>query len=161
MTTFIGKEVTILGQPLQVGDVAPDFTLINPSLERVSLSDFKGKKVISIVPSIDTGICSAQTRRFNQELSDMDNMTVITVSCDLPFAQKRWCGAEGLENAITLSDYYDNSFGKAYGVLMAEWNLLARAVLVLDEENRVTYVAYLDNVNEHPDYEAALAAVKN
>ncbi|MFC3928778.1 thiol peroxidase [Streptococcus caprae] len=160
MTTFIGKEVTIVGTPLQVGDVAPDFTLMNTDLERVSLADFPGRKVISIVPSVDTGICSAQTRRFNQELSDMEDMTVITVSCDLPFAQKRWCGAEGLESAVTLSDFYDHNFGQAYGVLMEEWNLLARAVLVVDADNRITYVEYLDNVNEHPDYDAALAAVK-
>ncbi|MGT2756117.1 thiol peroxidase [Streptococcus ovuberis] len=160
MTTFIGKEVTVEGAPLKVGDIAPDFTLINPALEKVSLSDFSGKKVISIVPSIDTGICSAQTRRFNQDLSDLEGVTVITVSCDLPFAQRRWCGAEGLEGAITLSDYYDHSFGKAYGVFMTEWHLLARAVLVLDDENRIRYAEYLDNVNEHPDYEAALAAVK-
>lgn len=160
MTTFIGKEVTLVGKALQVGDIAPDATLTNTDLEKVQLSTFLGKKVISIVPSIDTGICSAQTRRFNQELSDMDNMTVITVSCDLPFAQKRWCGAEGLEHAVTLSDYYDHSFGKAYGVLMAEWNLLARAVLVLDEDHRVLYAEYLDNVNAHPDYDAALVAAK-
>lgn len=160
MTTFIGKEVTLLGNQPQVGDVAPDFTLIGTDLEKKSLSDFTGRKVISVVPSIDTGICSTQTRRFNQELADTDNMVVITVSCDLPFAQGRWCGAEGLEDAVTLSDYYDHSFGKAYGLLMEEWNLLARAVFVLDEENRITYVEYLDNVNEHPDYEAALEATR-
>lgn len=160
MTTFIGKEVTLLGTKPQVGELAPDFTLMGTDLAKKSLSDFTGKKVISVVPSIDTGICSTQTRRFNQELAEMDNTVVITVSCDLPFAQARWCGAEGLDDAVTLSDYYDHSFGKAYGLLMEEWNLLARAVLVLDEENRITYVEYLENVNEHPDYEAALAAVR-
>lgn len=159
MTTFIGKEVTLVGTQPQVGDTAPDFTLINPKLEKQSLSDFSGTKVISIVPSIDTGICSAQTRRFNEELSSRENTTVITVSVDLPFAQSRFCATEGLDNAITLSDYYDNSFGKAYGILMAEWNLLARAVLILDENNTVLYTEYLDNVNEHPDYEAALAVL--
>ncbi|CQR25216.1 thiol peroxidase [Streptococcus varani] len=160
MTTFIGKEVTLVGKQHQIGTMAPDFTIMAPDLSKKSLSDYTGKKVISVVPSIDTGICSAQTRRFNQDLTDMDNTVVITVSCDLPFAQARWCGAEGLESAITLSDYYDHSFGKAYGLLMQEWNLLARAVLVLDEDNTITYAEYLDNVNEHPNYEKALAAVK-
>lgn len=160
MTTFIGKEVTLLGTKPQVGEIAPAFTLMGADLEKKSLSDFTGKKVISVVPSIDTGICSTQTRRFNQELAEMDNTVVITVSCDLPFAQARWCGAEGLDDAVTLSDYYDHSFGKAYGLLMEEWNLLARAVFVLDEDNRITYVEYLENVNAHPDYEAAIAAVR-
>ncbi len=160
MTTFIGKEVTLLGTKPQVGEIAPAFTLMGADLEKKSLSDFTGKKVISVVPSIDTGICSTQTRRFNQELAEMDNTVVITVSCDLPFAQARWCGAEGLDDAVTLSDYYDHSFGKAYGLLMKEWNLLARAVFVLDEDNRITYVEYLENVNAHPDYEAAIAAVR-
>ena len=160
MTTFIGKKVTLVGKLPQVGELAPDFTILATDLTKKSLSDFTGRKVISVIPSIDTGICSTQTRRFNQELAEMDQTVVITVSCDLPFAQARWCGAEGLEGAVTLSDYYDHSFGKAYGLLMEEWNLLARAVLVLDEDNRITYAEYLDNVNEHPDYEAALAAVK-
>lgn len=159
MTTFIGKEVTILGNPLKIGDTAPNFNLINPQLERIQLSDFSGIKVISIIPSIDTGICSTQTRQFNQTLSNLENTTVITVSADLPFAQGRWCGAEGLEKAITLSDYYDLQFGKDYGVLMEEWHLLARAVLILDEQNIVRYVEYLENVNSHPDYDTAVAEV--
>ena len=96
-----------------------------------SLSDFAGKKkVISVIPSIDTGICSTQTRTFNKELSDMEDTVVITVSADLPFAQARWCGVEGLERAVMMSDYYDNTFGKTYGLLMQEWHLLARAVLI-------------------------------
>lgn len=159
MTTFIGKEVTLVGKQLQVGDTAPDFTLINPDLEKQSLSDFSGIKVLSIVPSIDTGVCSAQTRRFNEELLNNEDVTVITISVDLPFAQGRFCANEGLEKAIILSDYYDNSFGKAYGLLMEEWNLLARAVLILDENNKVLYTEYLDNVNEHPDYDAAVAVL--
>lgn len=161
MTTFKGEIVTIIGNQLKVGDSLPDFTLVNPELAKQSLADFTGKKkVLSIVPSVDTGICDAQTRQFNQALSDMENTVVITVSCDLPFAQKRWCGASGIENALLLSDYYDQSFGKAYGVLMEEWHLLARAVIVANEQNEITYVEYLDNVNSHPDYEAAINAVK-
>ncbi|MBD3949995.1 thiol peroxidase [Tuanshanicoccus lijuaniae] len=161
MTTFKEQPVTIIGQPLKVGDNLPDFTLVNTALEKETLAHFDGKKkVISIVPSVDTGICDMQTRKFNEALSELDNMVVLTVSCDLPFAQKRWCGAAGIDNAILLSDYYDHNFGKAYGVLMEEWHLLARAVIVADEQNRITYVEYLDNVNTHPDYDAALAAVE-
>lgn len=162
MTTFIGKPVTLVGTQLKVGDQAPDFVLMANDLTKQSLSDFGSKrKVISVVPSIDTGICDTQTRRFNQELATTDNMVVITVSADLPFAQARWCGSAGLEGAVTLSDYYDHAFGKSYGLLMQEWNLLARAVFVLNENNEIIYVEYLDNVNAHPDYDAALAAAKN
>ena len=138
MTTFLGKPVTLAGQAVAVGSTAPDFTLTTTDLTKKSLSDFADKvKVISIIPSIDTGICSTQTRTFNQTLSDLDDTVVITVSKDLPFAQARWCGAQGLENAVMLSDYVDSSFGNAYGVLMEEWQLLARAVLVLDKDNKV------------------------
>ncbi|MBF0787897.1 MULTISPECIES: thiol peroxidase [unclassified Streptococcus] len=162
MTTFIGKPVTLVGPQLHVGDQAPDFLLMANDLTLKTLNDFAGKrKVISVVPSIDTGICDTQTRRFNQELADTDNMVVITVSADLPFAQARWCGAAGLEDAMTLSDYYDHAFGKSYGLLMQEWNLLARAVFVLNENNEIVYVEYLDNVNAHPDYDAALEAAKS
>ncbi|MFL4356810.1 thiol peroxidase [Streptococcus uberis] len=161
MTTFIGKPVTLSGQQFQVGETAPDFKLITPSLEMKSLSDFKGKKVISVVPSIDTGICSTQTRTFNKELSELDGTHVITISVDLPFAQAKWCGVEGLDKAIMLSDYYDHSFGKAYGLLMEEWHLLARAVLVLDEDNQIVYTQYLENVNSEPDYVSAITALKS
>ncbi|MGT2799885.1 thiol peroxidase [Streptococcus marmotae] len=162
MTTFIGKPVTLVGPQLRVGDKAPDFVLMANDLTLKSLNDFGKKcKVISVIPSIDTGICDAQTRRFNEELAGLDNLVVITVSADLPFAQARWCGAAGLDGVITLSDYYDHAFGKAYGLLMREWNLLARAVFVLNENNEIVYVEYLDNVNEHPDYDAALAVAKN
>lgn len=160
MTTFIGKEVTLVGPRLQVGDQAPDFVLMDNDLSPKSLKDYgKKKKVISVVPSVDTGVCDRQTRRFNQDLAEAEETIVLTISVDLPFAQARWCGAAGLTEAITLSDYYDHAFGKSYGVLMREWNLLARAVFVLDKDNRITYVEYVDNVHDHPDYEAALAAV--
>lgn len=162
MPTFIGKPVTVSAdKQVQVGEKARDFKLVAKDLTSNTLADFAGKKkVISVVPSIDTGICSTQTRTFNKELSEMDNTVVLTVSADLPFAQARWCGAEGLDNAIMLSDFYDNSFGKTYGLLMEEWHLLARAVLVLDETDTVTYVEYLDNINSDPDYQAAVDAVK-
>lgn len=126
-----------------------------------SLSDFEGKKkVISIVPSLETDLCSTQTRTFNKELSELEDTVVITVSVDLPFAQARWCGAEGLD-VVLLSDYYDNSFGKAFGVLMEEWHLLARAVLVLDSQNTVQYTEYLENINESPNYEKPVGVVKS
>lgn len=123
--------------------------------------DFEGKKkVISIVPSLETDLCSTQTRTFNKELSELEDTVVITVSVDLPFAQARWCGAEGLD-VVLLSDYYDNSFGKAFGVLMEEWHLLARAVLVLDSQNTVQYTEYLENINESPNYEKPVGVVKS
>ena len=138
-----------------------DFTLMSSDLTLKSLSDFDGKKkVISIVPSLETDLCSTQTRTFNKELSELEDTVVITVSVDLPFAQARWCGAEGLD-VVLLSDYYDNSFGKAFGVLMDEWHLLARAVLVLDSQNTVQYTEYLENINESPNYEQPIEVVKS
>lgn len=161
MATFLGNPVTFVGKQLQVGDKARDFSLTATDLTKKTLSDFAGKKkVLSIVPSIDTGICSRQTRTFNKELSELDDIVVITISVDLPFAQARWCGVEGLENAVMLSDYFGNSFGKDYALLMTEWHLLARAVYVLDENDIVTYVEYLDNINSDPNYEAAITAAK-
>lgn len=161
MTTFLGNPVTFTGKQLQVGDIAKDFLLIATDLSQKSLKDFEGKKkVISVVPSIDTGICSKQTRTFNEELSELDNTVVITVSMDLPFAQKRWCSAKGLDNVILLSDFYDHSFGQEYALLINEWHLLTRAVLILDEHNKVTYTEYVDNVNSDVDYEAAINAAK-
>ena len=161
MTTFLGNPVTFTGKQLQVGDNALDFSLTTTDLSKKSLSDFDGKKkILSVVPSIDTGICSLQTRRFNEELASLDNTVVLTVSMDLPFAQKRWCGAEGIENAIMLSDYFDHSFGRDYGLLMNEWHILARAVFVLDSDNIVRYVEYVDNINSEPDFEAAISAAK-
>ena len=162
MTTFLGNPVTFTGKQLQVGDTAHDFSLTATDLSKKTLADFTGKKkVLSIIPSIDTGVCSTQTRRFNQELSDLDNTVVITVSVDLPFAQGKWCAAEGIENAVMLSDYFDHSFGRDYAVLINEWHLLARAVLVLDENNTVTYTEYVDNINTEPNFEAAITAVKS
>lgn len=162
MTTFLGNPVTFTGKQLQVGDTARDFSLFTTDLTKKTLADFAGKKkVLSIVPSIDTSVCSTQTRHFNQELSNLDNTVVITISLDLPFAQKKWCAAEEIDNAIMLSDYFDHSFGRDYALLINEWHLLARAVLVLDENNKITYVEYLDNINSEPNYDAAIVAVKS
>src|SRR5690625_772663 len=159
--TFGGDPVTLAGNPIEVGDNAPDFTVLSNDLKEVKLSDYSGKvKLIAAVPSIDTGVCSEETKRFNQEADKLDNVHVLTVSMDLPFAQQRWCAANGVKNLDTLSDHRDADFGEKYGVLMKELRLLARAVFVVDSNGHVTYVEYVNEVTNHPDYEAALEAAK-
>ena len=158
--TFGGNPVTLVGHEVKVGDQAPNFTVIDNDLNEKTLSDFKGVRLISSVPSLDTGVCDAQTRRFNEEAGKIDGVTVLTISVDLPFAQKRWCGASGLDHVITLSDHRDLSFGEAYGVVIKELRLLSRAVFVVNSNDEITYVEYVDEVTHHPNYEAALAAVK-
>lgn len=158
--TFAGKEVTLLGSEVKVGDKAPNFTVIDNSLKEKTLNDFSGVRLISVVPSLDTGVCDAQTRKFNEEASSLPNVTAITISVDLPFAQKRWCGNAGLDEVITLSDHRELSFGKAFGVAIKELRLLARSVFVVDSNGIVTYAEYVDEVTNHPNYEAAIAAAK-
>ena len=159
--TFKGKEVTLLGSEVKVGDQAPNFTVLANDLSEVTLDSSKGyKRIISVVPSIDTGVCDAQTRRFNEEASKLDNVKILTVSVDLPFAQKRWCAANGIDNVETVSDHRDTSFGEAYGVLIKELRLLARSVFVVDANDKVTYVEYVSEVTDHPNYEAAIEAAK-
>ncbi|MDE3839910.1 thiol peroxidase [Bacillus methanolicus] len=159
--TFKGNPVTLLGNEVKVGDKAPDFKVLANDLSEVTLADTKGQvRLISVVPSLDTGVCDAQTRRFNEEASKLDNVKVLTISVDLPFAQKRWCGANGIENVQTLSDHRDLSFGEAYGVAIKELRLLARAVFVIDSNDTVTYVEYVSEATNHPNYEAAIEAVK-
>jgi thiol peroxidase len=159
--TFKNNPVTLVGNEVKVGDTAPDFTVLANDMSPVTLADSKGKvRLISVVPSIDTGVCDAQTRRFNEDASKLNNVEVLTISVDLPFAQKRWCAANGLENVKTLSDYKDLSFGEAYGVHMKELRLLARAVFVVDANDKVTYVEYVSEGTNHPNYEAAIEAAK-
>ncbi|EIJ79270.1 Redoxin domain protein [Bacillus methanolicus PB1] len=159
--TFKGNPVTLLGNEVKVGDKAPDFKVLANDLSEVTLADTKGQvRLISVVPSLDTGVCDAQTRRFNEEASKLGNVKVLTISVDLPFAQKRWCGANGIENVQTLSDHRDLSFGEAYGVAIKELRLLARAVFVIDSNDTVTYVEYVSEATNHPNYEAAIEAVK-
>ncbi|GAA3724210.1 thiol peroxidase [Salinicoccus jeotgali] len=159
--TFKGNPMTLRGEQVKVGDQAPDFTVLNTDLEQVSLNDFKGKKkLISVIPSIDTGVCSTQTKTFNEQATSVDNAAVITISNDLPFAQKRWTADEGLENAVTLSDHRDLSFGENYGVVMEELRLLARSVFVLDENDKIQYVEYVPEGTDHPDYDKAIEALK-
>ncbi|MGN7484851.1 thiol peroxidase [Priestia megaterium] len=159
--TFAGNPVTLLGNQPQVGENAPNFTVLSNDLSEVTLNDSKGYvRLISVVPSIDTGVCDAQTRRFNEEAAKLDNVKVLTVSVDLPFAQSRWCGSNGIENVQTLSDHRDLSFGEAFGVAIKELRLLARSVFIVDSNGLVTYTEYVDEVTEHPNYEAAIEAAK-
>lgn len=159
--TFAGNPLTLLGTPIKVGDTAPDFTVLDADLNPVTLADAKGKKlIISVVPSIDTSVCAAQTRRFNEEAAKLDDVIVYTISCDLPFALGRFCGAEGIDIVKTLSDHKDLSFGDAYGYTIEELRLLARGIVVVNEEGVVTHVEVVPEVTDHPDYDAALAAVK-
>jgi thiol peroxidase len=159
---FKGNPITLVGPQLKPGDQAPDFTLNKNLLETVSLKDFAGKiKLISVVPSIDTGVCDAQTRRFNEEAANIgENVVVLTVSADLPFAQARWCAAAGVDRVVMLSDYKDNNFGKSYGVFIKEFALDMRSIFVLDASDKITYVEVLEEMTEHPNYDAAIAAVK-
>lgn len=159
--TFKNNPVTLLGQEVKVGDTAPDFSVLRNNLSPATLADYKGQvKLISVVPSIDTGVCDAQTRRFNEEASSLDNVKILTISVDLPFAQGRWCAAAGIQNVETLSDHRELSFGKAYGVAIEELRLLARAVFVVDSNDQVVYVEYVSEATNHPDYEAAILAAK-
>lgn len=159
--TFQQEPITLLGNEVKVGDQAPDFTVLSNDLKEVSLDDYKGKiKLISVVPSIDTGVCSQQTKRFNEEADKLDNVHVLTISMDLPFAQQRWCAANGVEKLDLLSDHRLADFGKNYGVLIEELRLLARAIFVVDSNNKVTYVQYVEESTDHPDYDEALAQAK-
>lgn len=160
--TFKGKPLTVIGDQLNVGDQAPNFTLVANNLSEVKLADSAGKiRLISVVPSLDTGICDAQTRRFNEEMSKMgDNVIGYTISVDLPFAQSRWCGNAGVERVITLSDHRDMNFGDAYGTHVKELRLEQRAVFVVDADGTICYVEYVPEIAQHPDYDAALAALK-
>lgn len=160
--TFKGNPMTLLGPEVRVGDKAPDFHVVDNALAPVTLADFRGKvKIISAVPSLDTPTCDTETRRFNQEAAKLPGTAVVlTVSADLPFAQKRWCAAAGVDRVKTLSDYQDRSFASAYGVLIKELKLLSRSIFVVDGNDVVRYVQHVGEVSEEPDYEAVLNAVK-
>ncbi|MEW9675516.1 thiol peroxidase [Lentibacillus sp. L22] len=159
--TFAQDPVTLLGTEIKVGDSAPNFTVLSNDMQEVSLDNYQGKvKLIASVPSVDTGVCAAETKRFNEEADKIPGVQVLTISMDLPFAQTRWCAANGIKNLDTLSDHRDADFGEKYGVLIKELRLLARAIFVVDSNNTVTYVEYVDEVTNHPDYDKALEAVK-
>ena len=160
--TMRGNPLTLMGKELKAGDAAPDIEVLNNDLAPVKLSAYKGSVcVVSTVPSLDTPTCDMETRRFNQEASNLGpDVNILTVSTDLPFAQKRWCGAAGVDKVTTLSDHRDAAFGEAYGVLIKELRLLARAVFVVDKEGAIRYVQLVKEIAEEPDYDAVIAAAK-
>ncbi len=159
--TFKGNPMTLVGDEVKVGDKAPDFALVATDMSEKKLSDYRGKTVILwVVPSLDTPVCSMQTRKFNEKAAEVDNAVVLTVSLDLPFAQKRWCGAEGIEKVVCLSDYKGHKFGPSYGLLIKELGLLARAVFVIDADGTVKYKQLVKEVASEPDYDEVIAAAK-
>jgi len=161
IVTMKGNPLTLVGRAVEVGDKAPDFTAVDTDLKDVSLSQCKGKTcIIASVPSLDTTVCDIETRKFNEEVAKMGGVVLLTISMDLPFAQKRWCGATGVKTVVTLSDHRDASFGTAYGVLIKELRLLARAVFVIDREGIVRYTQLVRESAEEPDYKAALQAAR-
>lgn len=162
MKTMGNNPITVLGEVRKVGDVAPNFTALSQSLEEKSLADFKQRYlVLNVVPSLDTKVCDIQTKRVNQELVNRDDVLVITISNDLPFAQARWCGNAGLPQVITLSDYRDLDFANKYGTNIKELRLQARSVFVLDENRKIVYLQYLDEMTDHIDYDSLLNFVEN
>jgi thioredoxin-dependent peroxiredoxin len=163
--TFKGNPLTLVGEPVKVGAAAPDFTLhyFEGGLKTIKLADLKGKPtLLSVVPSLDTGVCAIQTKKFNEQLAALgDRINAVTVSLDLPFAMNRFCGAESIKNMRVGSDYQDRTFGKNYGMLIDELKILARGVFVLDKDGKVVYAQQVKEVAEEPDYSSALAAIKS
>lgn len=160
---FKGKNLKLQGKELKVGDALPDFTLTGQDLSDICRDDFLGGVIVlSVVPSMDTKVCSIQTKRFNFEAASLSpDVRILSVSLDLPFALKRWCGAEGVERVIVASDHKFRTFGPAFGVYIAELGLLSRAVFVSDPSGRLTHVEYVTDVSQEPDYAMAMEAVKD
>ncbi len=160
-TTLRGNPLTLIGPELHAGDEAPDFQLVDNGLKSVTLKDTGSQvRIISVVPSLDTPVCDAQTKRFNEEAAKLTGVEIFTVSMDLPFAQKRWCGAFGVDKVKMLSDHREGSFGSNYGTLIKELRIESRAIFVLDPQNKIRYAEYVKEVADHPDYEAALEAAR-
>lgn len=161
VTTFAGNPAVLVGTEVKVGETAPEFTAVKGDMSEFQLSQLKGKKVlISVVPSIDTGVCEAQTRRFNEEASKLEDTVILTISVDLPFAQKRFCAAEGIENLIMLSDYKHLDFAHKYGFELEGLRLLSRGIVVIDKDGVIRHVEYTPEVTNHPDYDKALEVVR-
>ncbi|MEI6305785.1 MAG: thiol peroxidase [Deltaproteobacteria bacterium] len=160
--TFKGNPMTLIGPELKVGDKAPDFSVVDNGLAQVTLASSAGKiRIISAVPSLDTPVCDTETRRFNQEAANLTNdVVLLTISVDLPFAQKRWCGAAGIDRVTTLSDYRTRSFGKNYGVLIKELLLLSRTIFVIDAKDTIRYIQRVSEVTSEPNYAAVIDAAK-
>ena len=157
--TFQGNKITLIGKTLNIGDCLEDFKVVDNNLNEVSLKDLPGKKVFLTVPSLDTPVCDLEVRTFNNKVGKLD-YNVYAISMDLPFAQSRWCGAKGVNNVSTLSDYKNHSFSKVTGTYIEELSLLTRSVIVVDENNKVTYIEYVEEVTNEPDYEACLNSLK-
>jgi thiol peroxidase len=153
--------MTVLGPELKSGSQAPDFQAVDDSLKPVNLGTTgNGVRIFSVVPSLDTPVCDAQTKRFNEEAGKLPNVSIYTVSMDLPFAQKRWCGAFGVDHVKMISDHRDGSFGQAYGTLIKDLRIMSRAIFVVDPQNQIRYAEYVKEVADHPNYEAALSSAK-
>lgn len=153
--------MTVLGPELKPGDAAPDFKAVDDGLKPVDLAATgKGVRIFSVVPSLDTPVCDAQTKRFNEEAGKLPNVSIYTISMDLPFAQKRWCGAFGVDHVKMISDHRDGSFGQAYGTLIKDLRIMSRAIFVVDPQNKIKYLEYVKEVGDHPNYESALAAAR-
>jgi thiol peroxidase len=160
-TTLRGNPLTVLGPALKPGEKAPDFKAVDDSLKDVNLAGTgNGIRIFSVVPSLDTPVCDAQTKRFNEEAGKLPDVKIYTFSMDLPFAQKRWCGAYGVDNVKMVSDHRDGSFGQAYGTLIKDLRIMSRAIFVIDKNNLIRHVEYVKEVADHPDYEAALSAAR-
>ena len=163
-TTMRGNPLTLIGPELKTGDAAPDFTLVDNGLKPVTLKDTGNHvRIISVVPSLDTPVCDAQTKRFNEEASKLPDVDILTVSMDLPFAQKRWCGAAGVTNVKTLSDFREHNFAERYGVLIKDGpltGLTARAVFVVGKDGKVKHAEYVKEITTEPNYDAALTAAR-
>lgn len=157
---FQGNEVTLQGKEVKVGDTFPDFIAANNSLAPISLKDTKGVRIFLTVPSVDTPVCDLEVRTFNEKAAEIEGVTVYTVSMDLPFALARWCGAEGIEKVVTLSDYKDRAFGENTGTYVKELGLLARTAFVVGSDNKVTYANYLSEITDYPNYDEILEAAK-
>ena len=161
-TIMRGKELTLVGPELKAGDPAPDFEVVDGTLSAVHLANTGNKtRVFSVVPSLDTPVCDMQTKRFNEEAAKLDNVDIYSISMDLPFAQKRWCGAFGVDRVKMLSDHKEGSFGSNYGTLIKDLRIESRAIFVISPDNKVKYAEYVKEVSNHPNYDAALAAAKS
>ncbi|MCS6953273.1 MAG: thiol peroxidase [Bryobacterales bacterium] len=160
-TTLKGNPLTLIGPELKPGDKAPDFEVVDLTLSPVNLAKTGNSvRIFSVVPSLDTPVCDAQTKRFNEEAAKLPGVEIYTISMDLPFAQKRWCGAFGVDRIKMLSDHRSASFGTNYGTLIKELRIECRAIFVLDKDNTIRHVEYVKEVGDHPNYEAALAAAR-
>lgn len=161
VVAFASNPVTLIGDETKVGEKAPEFTLVKQDLSEFKLSETSGKiRLISIVPSLDTGVCSLQTRKFNEDASKIKDVQIITISMDLPFAQGRFCGANGIENILVASDYKDRAFGEKYGFIMKENMLLARGIVIIDKNDKIRYVEYVPEVTNEVNFEKALEVAK-